>query len=93
MISLNLEEFVKQHRFKEMFIDDLGWDNSNLTQEFDIGDQRIRLESVAVKRGLRVFCCKLHRTTLANRGLLRRVQKQLIRQHPNTSLSITRMSH
>lgn len=81
MISLNLEEFIKQHRFKEMFIDDLGWDNSSSTQELDIGDQRIRLESVAEKRGLRVFCCKLHRTSLANRGLLRRVQKQLIRQH------------
>lgn len=81
MISLSLEECIKQHRFKELFIDDLGWDNFSSTQELEIQDGRIRLESVAEKRGLRVFCCKLHRTSLANRGLLRRIQKQLIRQH------------
>lgn len=80
-MSLNLEECMKQHRFKEMFIDDLGWDKFNSTQELEIQDQCIRLESVAEKRGLRVFSCKLHRTSLANRGLLRRIQKQLIRQH------------
>ena len=81
MISLILEECIKQHRFKELFIDDLGWDNFSSTQELEIQDQCIRLESVAEKRGLRVFSCKLHRTSLANRGLLRRIQKQLIRQH------------
>jgi RNA polymerase sigma factor (sigma-70 family) len=81
MISLNLEDRIKQHLFKEMFIDDLGWDNFNSTQELEIEDQCIRLESVAEKRGLRVFSCKLHRTSLANRGLLRRIQKQLIRLH------------
>ncbi len=81
MIPLNLEECIKQHRFKEMFIDDLGWDNFSSSLELQIQDQCIRLESVAEKRGLRVFSCKLHRTDLANRGLLRRIQKQLIRQH------------
>jgi RNA polymerase sigma factor (sigma-70 family) len=81
VISLNLEECIKQHRFKEMFIDNLGWDNFTSTQELEVQDQCIRLESVAEKRGLRVFSCKLHRTSLANRGLLRRIQKQLIRQH------------
>ncbi len=59
MISLRLEECIKQHRFKELFIDDLGWDNFNSIQELDIGDQHIRLESFAEKRGLRVFCCSL----------------------------------
>lgn len=81
MISLNLEECIKQHRFKEMFIDDLGWDNFSSTQELEIQDRCIRLESVAEKRGLRVFSCKLHRTSLANRGLLRCIQRQVIRQH------------
>ena len=81
MIPLNLEECVKQHRFKEMFIDELGWENFSSTQELEIQDQSIRLESVAEKRGLRVFCCKLHRTSLANRGLLRCIQRQVIRLH------------
>ncbi len=64
-----------------MFIDDLGWDSFNSTQELEVQDQCIRLESVAEKRGLRVFSCKLHRTSLANRSLLRRIQRQLIRKH------------
>lgn len=81
MISENLEECIKQHRFKEMFIDALGWDNFSSSHELEIHDQRIRLESVAEKRGLRVFTCKLHRTSLANRGLLRRIQRRVIRQH------------
>lgn len=81
MIPLNLEECITQHRFKEMFIDDLGWDNFSSSLELQIQDQCIRLESVAEKRGLRVFSCKLHRTDLANRGLLRCIQQQVIRLH------------
>ncbi len=81
MISLNLEMLIKEHRFKEIFIDELGWDNFSSIQELKIQDLRIQIEAVAEKRGLRVFCCKLHRTMLANRGLLRIIQKQLMRLH------------
>jgi len=81
VITLSLQECIKQHRFRELFVEDLGWDNSSSSLEMVVDEQSIKLESVAEKRGLRVFACRLHRTSLANRGLLRRVQKQLIRHH------------
>lgn len=80
MITQGIRDSITQHRFNELFIEELGWDNSNALLQLDIDGQDIRLEAVAEKRGLRVFCCRLHRTSLANRGLLRRVQKLLIRQ-------------
>ena len=76
-----LHDCIKQHRFRDLFVDDLGWDNCNGLLQLDVEGQSFELQPIAHKRGLRVFCCKLHRTSLADRGLLRRVQKQLIRHH------------
>ena len=44
-------------------------------------DVTLNLTAVAQKRGLTVFVCPTHRTILANRHLLRDIQRQLRRSH------------
>ena len=64
-----------------MFTECLGWERANSTIEVVVDGKPVVLESVAVKRGLVVFLCHVHRTSLANRGLLRRIQRELVKRH------------
>jgi RNA polymerase sigma factor (sigma-70 family) len=76
-----IEAALAEHAFEHLFIECLGWDR--LGSIVTVGDNGARMEltGVAQKRGFAVFVSPSHRTVLANRGLLRDVQRQIRRSH------------
>ena len=64
-----------------MFTECIGWERANATIEITVDEKPIVLQAIAEKRGLAVFHCPVHRTSLANRGLLRRIQRALVKCH------------
>ena len=76
-----LREYLSSHRFRTLFTECLGWERANGTVDLSIDGCAFALHTIAEKRGLAVFLCEVHRTTLANRGLLRRIQRALIKRH------------
>lgn len=72
---------LAEHAIEHLFIELLGWDRIRTTHSVKIHDEIIELTSVAQKRGFTVFVCRCHRTVLANRQLLRAVQRQLRKFH------------
>ena len=59
MAAFNLEH-VKQFRFKQLFVDDLGWDRPAQQQPYSvaIGDEVFALDVVAHKRGVQMLHCR-----------------------------------
>ena len=76
-----IEVSLTQHAFETLFIERLGWDRIHTTHSIKVRDEVIELTAVAHKRGFTVFVCPCHRTVLANRQLLRAVQRQLRKSH------------
>lgn len=72
---------LAEHAFEHLFIECLGWDRLRATTEVTRHDATLQLTTVAQKRGFTVFHCRAHRTVLANRPLLRDVQRQIRRSH------------
>lgn len=72
---------LAEHAFEHLFIECLGWDRLRATTSFAHNGTALNLTSVAQKRGFTVFHCPAHRTVLANRPLLRDVQRQIRRTH------------
>jgi RNA polymerase sigma factor (sigma-70 family) len=72
---------LAEHAFEHLFMECLGWDRISRTIIVTHGDVTLNLTAVAQKRGLMVFVCHTHRTVLANRHLLRCIQRQLRRSH------------
>lgn len=54
----NVRMLLKQFDFKNLFIEELGWDNFNVTYRIDIQDNSLELKAVAEKRGVQVFICQ-----------------------------------
>jgi RNA polymerase primary sigma factor len=76
-----VEAALAEHAFEHLFIECLGWDRLRSTLTLGHDGAILNLTSVAQKRGFTVFHCPAHRTVLANRKLLRDVQRQLRRTH------------
>ncbi len=72
---------LAEHAFEHLFIECLGWDRLRATTAVTRHDVTLHLTTVAQKRGFTVFHCPAHRTVLANRPLLRDVQRQIRRSH------------
>ena len=76
-----LAKRLQTHDFRELFIEELGWDHADNCIEFEISQRPIKYQVIAHKRGFAVLVGKQHRTVLADRHFLRRIQKQIARVH------------
>jgi RNA polymerase sigma factor (sigma-70 family) len=72
---------LAEHAFEHLFIECLGWDRLRGTTTATWKDTSLQLTAIAHKRGFAVLHCSTHRTVLANRGLLRAVQRQIRRTY------------
>jgi RNA polymerase primary sigma factor len=68
---------LNDHRFGELFLDELGWDRSSGTTRVEVDGRSLSFEAVAQKRGFQVLRCIANRRILFNRGLIRKVQRQV----------------
>lgn len=78
---VGVAEALAKHAFEYLFIECLGWDRLRATMTVVHGEMTLNLTSVAQKRGFTVFHCPADRTVLANRRLLREVERQVRRRH------------
>jgi RNA polymerase primary sigma factor len=74
-----LTRHLADHRFCELFRDELGWDCSKMTMAIQVGKRQLAFEGVAQKDGLQVLQCNADRRALADRSLLRSAQSQVAR--------------
>lgn len=70
---------LAEHAFGHLFIECLGWDRLRSTLTASWKDTTLQLTTVAQKRGFTVLHCRTHRTVLANRRLLREIQRNVRR--------------
>ena len=73
----DIQAALASHAFEHLFIECLGWDHLHAHVAVEINGLVLELNGVAQKRGFAVFTCPTHRTVLANRGLLRDIQRQV----------------
>ncbi len=73
----SIQRFLCDHALRELFIDELGWDHVSAEFELSLEDEVFRFETLASKRGFMALACEVHRTVVANRGLLRHLQRLL----------------
>ncbi len=52
-----IKSLLDGHRFKDLFIEELGWDDSSIALPLEIGSERFDLKSVAHKKGFTAFVC------------------------------------
>lgn len=76
-----IEAALAEHAFEHLFIECLGWDRIRSTVTASHCGAALELTGIAQKRGFTVFLCPAHRTVLANRRLLREIQRQLRKTH------------
>ena len=69
-----MTQLLADHRFAELFRDELGWERSSGKVAIDVGNRHFEFQAVAQKRGFQVLQCTADRRVLFNRGLLRRTQ-------------------
>jgi RNA polymerase primary sigma factor len=74
-----LPRLLADHRFADLFREELGWDRASGTMSIRVDERRLTFEAVAQKRGFQVLHCIADRRVLFNRGLLRRTQGQVAR--------------
>ncbi len=74
-----LSRHLADHRFAELFRDELGWDRTSGKIAIKVDERQLAFEGVAQKRGFQVLQCIADRRVLFNRGLLRRAQRQIAR--------------
>jgi len=72
-----LSEYLAQHDFTKLFLEELGWDRSSGAIAVDLAKRHLRFEAVAQKRRFQVFHCPTDRRVLLNRLLLRGAQRQI----------------
>ena len=77
MNVVNLNKQLHEHKFRELFIEELGWDIADNCIEFQVGHRAFSYRVIAHKRGFAVLVGQQHGTLLADRYLLRKVQKQI----------------
>jgi len=72
-----LSEYLAQHDFTKLFLEELGWDRSSGAIDVEVAKRHLRFEAVAQKRRFQVLHCTTDRRVLLNRLLLRRAQRQI----------------
>jgi RNA polymerase sigma factor (sigma-70 family) len=72
---------LAEHAFEHLFIECLGWDRLRGSITATWKDTTLQLTAIAHKRGFTVLHCSAHRTVLANRRLLREIQRQVRRSY------------
>ena len=77
LMALDFAAALAAHAFELLFIEGLGWDRFQARLTVSHGGATFELAGIARKCGLVAFLCPAHRTVLANRGLLRGVQRRL----------------
>jgi len=77
----DVEAALAAHKFEYLFIECLGWDRVRSNVSVHHRESTFELTAIAHKRGFTVFLCSCHRTVLANRQLLRTIQRQLRKSH------------
>lgn len=76
----DIEAALASHSFGELFRH-LGWDRFQASVSVTCGEEQFALQGLAHKRDFAVFLLSTHRTDLADRGLLREIQRQLRKSH------------
>lgn len=71
------EAALAEHAFEHLFIECLGWDRAQVTEQIHLPEIECDVTGIAHKRGFTVFVVETHRTVLANRQLLRKIQRRL----------------
>lgn len=66
---------LREHSFRDLFIEELGWDHLGNTLRITLYERSYELLPVAQKRGLAVFQCALDRRELRDRRVLRGIQR------------------
>jgi DNA-directed RNA polymerase sigma subunit (sigma70/sigma32) len=72
-----LTERLADHRFAELFRDELGWDLSSLALAVKLQDWQLEFEGVAQKCGFPVLKCDVEHDVLSDQALLRRAQGKI----------------
>ena len=86
MADFNLEH-IRQFRFTQLFVDDLGWNRPPLQIPYDVavGDENFLLDVVAYKKGVQVLHCQPGATglvpTYATRQKIERKVTADVREH------------
>lgn len=75
-----LTSLIAEHRFAELFREELGWERASGTMSVDLDERRLTFDAVAQRRGFQVLHCNVDRCVLSNRGLLRRAQTRVARR-------------
>ncbi len=61
-MALNKERIlqrIKDFNLRDLFIEDLGWDQHHPTFLVDIDDKKVNVQSIAQKRGMVAYQCEL----------------------------------
>jgi RNA polymerase primary sigma factor len=72
-----LASYLRSHAFRELFVEDLGWERVGGRWTISAKRDAFSVEAVAHKRGFQVFLCAADRFTLIDRYKLRAIQKQV----------------
>jgi len=72
---------LAEHAFEHLFIECLGWDRLRGSITASWKGTTLQFTAIAQKRGFTVLHCSAHRTVLANRRLLREIQRQVRRSY------------
>lgn len=72
-----IAHYLAEHRFHELFLEELGWDRAAGRIELTLDGRVWDLQKVAQKRGIQVLHGQTDRPTLRNRARLRRLQQKL----------------
>jgi RNA polymerase primary sigma factor len=67
------------HEFRALFLERLGWDRAHGLTAATADGLEFWFDTIAHKRGFRVFHCRADRYTMLNRSRLRLLQRQLLR--------------
>ena len=77
----DIQASLANHAFEHLFIECLGWDRVRSIVSLDVNNGPVELTAIAQKRGFTVFVAPAHRTVLADRQLLRNLQRKLRKTH------------
>ncbi|CAN5266968.1 hypothetical protein BH11PLA2_BH11PLA2_37090 [soil metagenome] len=77
MAPSDIQPALASHAFEHLFLEGLGWDRLRAEVVVEHDGQSFPLVGVAHKRSFAVFAGPTHRTVLANRRMLRDIQRQL----------------
>jgi RNA polymerase sigma factor (sigma-70 family) len=72
-----IPEYIANGDFRQLFIEELGWDNSHGSLHVPVNGTVFRLDRIAQKRGIQVFHCRLHKHYIQARPILRSIERHV----------------